>query len=134
MKNMKQTIKKITLAILLWTMVPQTIIYASTILQVGLNEVAQQAELIFEGRVIYSEPRLSTVNGYPFTYFTFEISDIIKGSYDGYEIELGFMGGPKDGSVLTISDMVMPKINEKGIYFVESISRRQVLPHIANLS
>lgn len=101
---------------------------ASTLLKVDLSQVSNGSELIFEGRVISKETRLSPVNGKPFTYFTFEIIDVIKGAYKGNTIELGFMGGPKGDLVLTVSDLHMPKLFEKGIYFVESTSRQQVSP------
>ena len=68
----------------------------------------QGAELIFEGRVVSRESRLSSMTGNPFTtYFTFEIIDVIKGSYSNSTIELGFVGGPKGTYVMVISDMCM---------------------------
>ncbi len=101
---------------------------ASTVLKVSFEEVCQGAELIFEGRVVSKESRLSPTTGNPFTYFTFEIIDVIKGSYRSNIIELGFMGGPKGEYVMTVSDMRMPELNEHGIYFVESLSQQQVHP------
>lgn len=101
---------------------------ASTVLKVSFNQVCHGAELIFEGRVVSKESRLSSTTGNPFTYFTFEIIDNIKGSYPGNTIELGFMGGPKGDYVMTVSDMRMPEIGERGIYFVENLSVQQVHP------
>ena len=101
---------------------------ASTVVRATLDQVLQESAFVFEGRVISKETRLSPVNGSPFTYFTFEIIDVIKGSTDSDQIELGFMGGPKGDFVLHVTDMVMPKIGEKGVYFVESLSQQQVHP------
>ncbi len=101
---------------------------ASTVLKVSFEEVCQGAELIFEGRVVSRESRLSSTTGNPFTYFTFEIIDVIKGSYISNIIELGFMGGPKGDYVMTVSDMRMPEIGERGVYFVENLSVQQVHP------
>ena len=101
---------------------------ASTVLKISFEETCEGAELIFEGRVVSKESRLSSTTGNPFTYFTFEIIDIIKGSYPDNTIELGFMGGPKGDYVMAVSDMRMPEIGERGIYFVENLSVQQVHP------
>ena len=101
---------------------------ASTVLKVSFDQVCSGAELIFEGRVVSSESRLSPDSGNPFTYFTFEIIDVIEGSYSNSIIELGFMGGSNGEYVMTVSDMRMPEIGERGIYFVESLSVQQVHP------
>ncbi len=101
---------------------------ASTVLKVSFDQVCHGAELIFEGRVVSKESRLSSTTGNPFTYFTFEIIDVIEGSYSNSTIELGFMGGPKGEYVMTVSDMRMPEIGERGIYFVENLSVQQVHP------
>ncbi len=62
----------------------------SVILGVGLNEVAQNAEVVFEGRVVSKETRRSARDGRIYTYYTFEILDVIKGPYTGSYVELGF--------------------------------------------
>lgn len=101
---------------------------ATTILNVSLNEVVKGAEFIFEGRVISKETRPSPIDGRPFTYFIFEVIDVIKGSYSGNYIELGFAGGTLGGLTLSVSDMRMPEIRERGIYFVESLTQELVHP------
>jgi hypothetical protein len=102
--------------------------YTSTFLKVNLDQVLEGSEFVFEGRVLSKETRLSPVNGSPYTYFNFEIIDVIKGSTGHNTIELGFMGGPKGDFILQVSDMIMPNIGEKGIYFVESLSQQLVHP------
>ena len=101
---------------------------ASIIVQASFDEVAQKAEFVFEGRVISKETRPSPMNNRPVTYFTFEIIDIIKGSYSEGTLELGFAGGTLNGLTLSVSDMHMPEIGEKGIYFVESLTMELVHP------
>ena len=54
---------------------------ASTILKVDLDQAANESELVFEGRAVTKETRPSPISGKPFTYFTFKIIDVIKGSY-----------------------------------------------------
>ncbi len=102
---------------------------ASTILSVSFEDVVQNSELIFEGVVISQETRRSSLNGSPYTYFTFEILDVLKGSdsVGGY-ITLGFAGGTIDGKTLVVHDLQMPALREKGIYFVESIQGRLMNP------
>lgn len=101
---------------------------ATMIIEKSFDQVAQEAELIFEGKVLSKETRLLPINDMPFTYFTFEIIDVIKGDYPDQTIELGFMGGPQGDFILTVSDMRMPEIGEKGIYFVETLDEPQIHP------
>ncbi len=62
----------------------------SMILKVDFDQVVNGSELIFEGRVVSKETRPSRINGRPFTYFIFEIIDVVKGSYTNPTIELLF--------------------------------------------
>ena len=102
---------------------------ASTILAVSFEEAVQNSELVFEGRVISQETRRSPLDGSPFTYFTFRVLDTLKGSVPTRgEITLGFAGGTIDGMTLEVSDLRMPVLNEKGIYFVESLKSQLVNP------
>ncbi len=101
---------------------------ATTILELSFDQVCQDAELIFGGQVMSKETRPSPIDGKPFTYFTFQIIEVIKGSYAGSTIELGFMGGQLDGFTLKVSGMQMPEMGEKGIYFVENLGVQQIHP------
>jgi len=101
---------------------------SSTIMKADLDQVAKESELIFEGRAVSKETRPSPISGKPFTYFTFDIIDLIKGSYSNPTIEIGFMGGTLGNITLEVSDMRMPEIGERGIYFVENIGEQQIHP------
>jgi hypothetical protein len=102
---------------------------ASTILMVSFEDVVKNSELVFEGVVISQETRSSSLNGSPYTYFTFEILDVLKGSApSGEYITLGFAGGTIDGNTLVVHDLQMPALSEKGIYFVESLASQLVNP------
>jgi len=101
---------------------------AASVLKVNLDQVAKESELIFEGRAVSKETRPSPISGKPFTYFTFDIIDLIKGSYSNPTIEIGFMGGALGNITLEVSDMRMPEIGERGIYFVENIGKQQIHP------
>ena len=91
---------------------------STTIKELSLNQLTNEAELIFEGRVkdrnVIREGRLIT------TIVTFEILDVIKGEKNTTNLDLPFSGGELDGEVLEITGSKIPAINEHGIYFVES--------------
>ncbi len=125
---LKNGIISILLLILSLTLINNDQAKASTVIKLDFDQVCHGADLIFEGQVVSKESRLSPASGNPFMYFTFEIIDVIEGSYSNSTIELGFMGGPKGEYVMTVSDMRMPEVDERGIYFVEDLSGQQVHP------
>jgi hypothetical protein len=86
------------------------------------------SELVFEGQVVNVVSNLDLDGSRIHTFVTFQISDLIKGSYFQPKIELSFLGGAVGGLILEISDMHLPVLGEKGIYFVETLQRRQVHP------
>ncbi|NJN47679.1 MAG: hypothetical protein HC808_15705, partial [Candidatus Competibacteraceae bacterium] len=51
-----------------------------------------------------------------------------KGDAVGDTVELQFLGGTHAGRALKVTDMHLPQIGEKGIYFVESLERQYVNP------
>jgi hypothetical protein len=101
---------------------------STTVIKKTLAQLVQDSELVFEGRVLSGETRPSPLSGMPFTYFTFEISEVIKGEYPGQTIELGFMGGSQGGTGISVSDMEMPEVGENGIYFVKSPKVQSIHP------
>lgn len=125
---MKRFSPLILLFVLLFALLHAGQVKSSTVHKLSLEEVVSNSELVFEGRVISKETSLSPTTDNPFTYFTFEIIDVIKGSYPNGIIELGFMGGPKGDYFMKVSDMRMPEMGERGIYFVENLSVEQVNP------
>ena len=100
---------------------------ATTILGMNIDEVAQGAELIFEGKVVEHNVRENTA-GMIVTYVTFRIEELIKGEYDEPLLELKFTGGRLGGQIMEISGLRIPSPNEEGIYFVESVNRSLVNP------
>jgi len=101
---------------------------ATTILGMDIDQVAEQAELIFEGEVILSETRQESATGVISSYLTFRIDDVVKGDYDAATVELKFMGGVFNGQIVQVSGMRIPETGEQGIYFVESVSRDLINP------
>ena len=100
---------------------------ATTILGMSIDEVAQEAEIIFEGKVVEHNVRENAA-GMIVTYVTFRIEELIKGEYDGPLLELKFTGGRLGGQIMEISGLRIPSPNEEGIYFVESVNRNLVNP------
>ena len=102
---------------------------AATVLGVSMDRMLHRSALVFEGRVVGVETRQSEKSSMIYTHVTFEILDVIHGSYEEPSIELRFLGGAlPEGRGLHVSDMHYPEIGEEGIYFVESLERMQVHP------
>ena len=104
-----------------------TPIIASSVEQVSMTEVAKGSELIFRGRVLEARS-IREGTGAIFTHVTFQIIEVYKGPSVGERIELDFMGGKLGTLELNVAEMRFPAIGESGIYFVESLKRRQVHP------
>lgn len=109
-------------------LIAQSTATASTVSQAAFEDLVKGSELVFEGRVIAVEARFSADRSNISTYVAFEILDVVKGTFPARTIELSFMGGTAQGVTLSVSDMHVPGLGEKGIYFVESLSRRQIHP------
>jgi hypothetical protein len=106
---------------------------ATSVRQLSLEELVQGAELVFEGRVVdIAAHRLeagpAARAGLIYTTVTFEILDLVKGEYAPPILTLSFLGGAAGGRLLAIEEMHLPAWGERGIYFVESLARRQVHP------
>ena len=102
--------------------------YATTVMQVGMDELAQQSEFVFEGEVLSKAVRPSSTDGRPCTYFQFEIVDVIKGDYSAPTIERCFSGGTLNGLTMQVSEMTMPTVGETGIYFVDALGQEPIHP------
>ena len=103
-------------------------LWASTVIQVSIQEMVATSEFVFEGTVVGQEAVRPDGSSNIFTRVTFAVSDVLKGDYDTSTVALYFMGGTIGSLTLSISDMQIPKNGERGIYFVESFANRQVHP------
>ena len=102
--------------------------FATTLLPVTMKQLSGQSELVFEGHVVDSYVKRSTDHGVPFTYVQFEVLDVISGSFAPPYITLGFAGGTLDGMTYRVDGIHYPRINERGIYFVETLTRELLNP------
>lgn len=97
---------------------------ATTLLEVQFGDVVDNSEFIFEGQVVAQKTMPSKRDGSPYTYFTFQVFDVLKGlKPDSDLITLGFSGGTIDGKTVFVHGLHMPRLHEKGIYFVESLEK-----------
>jgi len=80
--------------------------------------------------VIAVKTREEVNSGYNniWTIVTFELIDVLKGPHVGSEIELGFRGATVGEITDKIGAIHVPKLGGTGIYFVESLSNKQVHP------
>jgi hypothetical protein len=106
---------------------------ATSVRQLSLEELLEGAELVFEGRVVdivthSLEAGSKGEGGRVYTTVTFEILDLVKGEYAQPTLTLSFLGGSADSRSLVVEEMRLPAAGERGIYFVESLVRRQVHP------
>lgn len=101
---------------------------ATTVLGMDIDRIAADAELVFEGEVIgsrsYRDPRGGVIR----TAVTFAVADVVKGDYGAGSLELRFTGGEVDGRATRVEGLAIPAPGERGVYFVESLSRDLVNP------
>jgi hypothetical protein len=101
---------------------------ATSIMQFTFAELSDHASLIIEGKVIAAVAREDGLGGGIGTYVRIRVLDRLKGSDVGPEIELRFAGGTVADRTLQFADMVIPKLGETGVYFVESVDSYQINP------
>jgi hypothetical protein len=117
----------ILLSFLLWTLVPSGLL-ATTRNSMTIDQIAGDAELIFEGEVLSHEARREPSSNIIYTYVTFAVRDVIKGAFSGTELALRFTGGTLGNEIVEISGLTLPAEGERGIYFIESTTRNLLNP------
>ena len=100
--------------------------YASSVVQRSIVEIVKQSPLVFEGKV--SAINVEANGKRIFTWITFDVLDVVKGSYSEPQIHLRYTGGSSGDKTLTVGDQTMPSFGEHGIYFSESLDNRTVHP------
>ncbi len=101
---------------------------ATSIKQFTFAELSDHASLIIEGKVIAAVAREDGLGGGIGTYVRIRVLDRLKGPDVGSEVELRFAGGTVSDRTLQFADMVIPKLGETGVYFVESVDSYQINP------
>jgi hypothetical protein len=108
-------------ALLLLVFLVSGITLAATIERIASNELVAEAALIFQGEVYESHAQMAP-NGRIYTYIKFSVVDVLKGHIDSNSLQLRFTGGTVDERRLDLG-VVIPRVGEHGIYFVESTSQ-----------
>jgi hypothetical protein len=102
--------------------------FGASIQRAGMEQIISHSELVFEGKVSQAVSRWNDTKAFIHTYVTFEINEVLIGSYDKATLTLRFSGGTVDGITSVTQGSIFPKVGEQGIYFVESISQNLVNP------
>jgi hypothetical protein len=103
------------------------LLHASTVEQVSVGAMLKGSEAVFEGRVTAVEARLSANKQSVETLVTFQILDVVKGA-PASKVILSFPGGETQGLRMKVAGMNLPRMGDRGIYFVESLKKLLVHP------
>jgi hypothetical protein len=118
--------KYIGLVILLYKLLIPSV-NATTLLQIDTMQLANDAALVFEGEVVFTQVDYIP-GGYIYTSVDFLITEVLKGELvTGQTITLRFTGGVVDNLTLDIGSRI-PALHERGIYFVEALHAQLVNP------
>jgi hypothetical protein len=121
--------EKISLAFFIFLLVLfPSLSIATSIYAVTFEELLKYAGFVFEGRVIAVESGMFPSSHLPRTCVLFEIIEVLKGAHSDDTVELCFMGGISGEYTVHVANMQYPKLDEKGIYFVKSLTRHYTNP------
>ena len=104
---------------------------AASVRQTSVGEMLDTCELIFEGEALATGVEESEDGRHLFTWVDFAVLDVVKdpsGPSLGPRLRLHFLGGALGDRVVQVGGMKVPEVGERGLYFVESLARRQVHP------
>ncbi len=101
---------------------------ATTVRQTSVDEMLGACELVFEGEALASGVEESPGGRHVFTWVDFAVRDVVKGPAVDDRIRLYFLGGAVGDRIVEVGGMRVPAVGERGLYFVESLARRQVHP------
>ena len=101
---------------------------ASSVAEVALADLVARSAFIFEGKVNRIDVRKAANSGHIWTRVSFDVVDVIKGESQSRPVALDFLGGTYGGKTMQVTEMELPEVGERGVYFVESLTRRQVHP------
>lgn len=98
---------------------------ATTVLPVDASKAVDTAELIFTGHVVAMETATSRDGLFPFTFVTFEIAEILKGSAEDTNLTLRFEGGDLEEREETLEVVGIPQFNlgDEVLLFVRNNGR-----------
>ena len=89
---------------------------ATSVLPLDAAQAVDSSDLIFTGHAVAREVAIAQDGKSPFTFITFAVDEVLKGSVDGAEITLRFFGGEVGDDV--VEAMGMPRFEELGQYLL----------------
>ena len=101
---------------------------ASSYRQLTVDELITHSELIFEGKVTNLSYKIPTDRDQIYTFVTFEIKELLKGTYGQSTLELRYPGGQMGNQIDAVEDMVIPQPGQEGVYFVRSLTEHFIHP------
>lgn len=93
-------------------------VQATTIVPLDAAALADQAELIFTGTAVHSEPVLSQDGTFAFTYITFRVDEALKGGVKNGELTLALPGAEVEGQYFVVEGSPHFEIGERYLLFV----------------
>ena len=97
----------------------------------AVDDLVRQADVIFEGRVVevdyrMSEARSPDETALPHTFVTYELQSLVKGRAEVRQVTLRFIGGPDGrGRYLTVTDVPLFEEGDHDVLFVRGNGERQ---------
>lgn len=91
---------------------------ATTVLPMDVTELSDQADFVFTGTAVQTKVLLSNDGNFPFTFVTFAVNDVLKGSTRGRQITLRFDGGMLGDSGVEVDGMPRFEQGESYLLFV----------------
>jgi hypothetical protein len=93
---------------------------ATTVLPLDVTELSDQADFVFTGTAVQTKVLLSKDGGFPFTFVTFAVDDMLKGWTTGRQITLRFDGGVLGDHEVEVDGMPRFEQGESYLLFVRS--------------
>ena len=105
-----------------------TTVGASTVRQVGFDELVARSEVAFHGRVTRIQSFMTPNRQSVYTEVEFQVMETIVGDHQDSVLRLTFPVGRKDGLEVVVHGLKIPPLGQEGVYFVESTDQRMVNP------
>ena len=100
----------------------------ASVTRTSLGQMLAASELVFEGRVVGHSSRTAPDTRFPQTCARFAVDEVLKGWLPSRHLVLCFAGGTADGLRLRVPGLIQPRVGERGVYFVASLSRPYLNP------
>lgn len=105
-----------------------------------LKSATEKSELAFHGEVTHidyalSEPTGAEGNRVPFTFVTYEVKEVLRGSFEGKSLTLRFLGGLDRRTMNILTSCTMPQIDvgDEDVLFVAG-NGTSMMPLVQGLS